>query len=234
MTASRCAKRRSPAPSATLWVMCRWSAVRPAPVRLTNEPNMFLDDRVLTNAAILLLDFDRSRLPRVPDPAFRTAGAASWWSRRPIRASALVMQINAEPAAQNMRGCSGLKREELNSFSFRFLSARRQSGRAALCARAIQKVDEDDSLQFFCAIDEGIVLSIAQQRRSGRRSWRICLRRACTQTSAAVEAVLGFDCILRYVEMEAGPDFAPCVRACYPPTRSSASTPMASSSAPCI
>ncbi len=91
----------------------------------------------------------------------------------------------------------------------------------------------DDSLQFFCAIDEGIVLSIAKSgdlvadldsvfnklaRRFGTRSKRC----------------IGFDCILRYIEMEQGRDAGRRLAVCCGPTTWSASTPTASSSAPCI
>ena len=64
--------------------------------------------------------------------------------------------------------------------------------------RSIQKVNDDESLTFFCAIDEGIVLTVAQG---------VDLVRNLEESFARVEAeigkptiVLGCDCVLRYLE----------------------------------
>jgi hypothetical protein len=64
--------------------------------------------------------------------------------------------------------------------------------------RSIQKVNADESLTFFCAIDEGIVLTVAQG---------VDLVRNLEESFAKVEAeigkptiVLGCDCILRFIE----------------------------------
>jgi hypothetical protein len=74
-------------------------------------------------------------------------------------------------------------------------------------ARAIQKVNDDDSLQFFCAIDEGIVLSIA---KSGDLVEDLdSVFNKLHDDLGEVEAVLGFDCILRYIEMEQGQMLSP-------------------------
>jgi hypothetical protein len=69
-------------------------------------------------------------------------------------------------------------------------------------ARAIQQVNEDDSLHFFCAIDEGIVLSIAESGNLVADLESLFSR--LNHDLGPVEAVLGFDCILRYIEMEQG------------------------------
>ena len=69
-------------------------------------------------------------------------------------------------------------------------------------ARAIQQVNDDDSLHFFCAIDEGIVLSIAESGDLVADLESVFAR--LDDDLGPVEAVLGFDCILRYIEMEQG------------------------------
>ncbi len=65
--------------------------------------------------------------------------------------------------------------------------------------RSIQKVNDDESLTFFCAIDEGIVLTVAQG---------VDMVKNLEDAFAAVERelgppaiVLGCDCILRYLEI---------------------------------
>ena len=66
--------------------------------------------------------------------------------------------------------------------------------------RSIQKVNEDESLTFFCAIDEGIVLTVARG---------VDLVHNLEETFAYVRArigepelVLGCDCLLRHLEIE--------------------------------
>jgi len=128
---------------------------------MTSEPNMFLGDRVLTNAAVLMListDLD-----------FRVFQTQHF---EPLDQHPLVV---------------------------------RAGGRHY--ARAIQKVNDDDSLQFFCAIDEGIVLSIA---KSGDLVEDLdSVFNKLHEDLGEVEAVLGFDCILRYIEMEQGQMLSP-------------------------
>ncbi|MGE3634476.1 MAG: FIST C-terminal domain-containing protein, partial [Sandaracinaceae bacterium] len=66
--------------------------------------------------------------------------------------------------------------------------------------RSIQKVNEDESLTFFCAIDEGIVLTVARG---------VDLVDNLKETFESVRArigtpelVLGCDCILRSLELD--------------------------------
>jgi hypothetical protein len=66
--------------------------------------------------------------------------------------------------------------------------------------RSIQKVNEDESLTFFCAIDEGIVLTVARG---------VDLVQNLEETFAQVrsqigepELVLGCDCLLRHLEIQ--------------------------------
>jgi len=165
---------------------------------MTSEPNMFLGDRVLTNAALLMListdlDFrvfqtqhfeplDQQLVITRADPARR-----------------VVMQINAEPAALEYARLLGLERSELTPGVFALHPLVVRAG-GRHYARAIQKVNDDDSLQFFCAIDEGIVLSIA---KSGDLVEDLdSVFNKLHEDLGEVEAVLGFDCILRYIEME--------------------------------
>ena len=59
---------------------------------------------------------------------------------------------------------------------------------------------EDGGLSFFCAIDEGIVLTVA-------RSIDLVANLVDTfdelkRNVGPIEAVLGFDCVFRYLEME--------------------------------
>jgi hypothetical protein len=164
------------------------------------EPNMFLDGRVLENAALMLListdlDFrvfqtqhfkplDQKVVVTKADPANR-----------------MVLEINAEPAAREYARLLGLQRDELTPQVFAAHPLVVRAG-GRHYARAIQQVNEDDSLHFFCAIDEGIVLSIAESGNLVADLESLFVR--LNHDLGPVEAVLGFDCILRYIEMEQG------------------------------
>jgi hypothetical protein len=164
------------------------------------EPNMFLDGRVLDNAALMLListdlDFrvfqtqhfkplDQKVVVTKADPANR-----------------MVLEINAEPAAREYARLLGLQRDELTPQVFAAHPLVVRAG-GRHYARAIQQVNEDDSLHFFCAIDEGIVLSIAESGNLVADLESLFVR--LNHDLGPVEAVLGFDCILRYIEMEQG------------------------------
>ncbi|HWU00339.1 MAG TPA: FIST N-terminal domain-containing protein [Terriglobales bacterium] len=164
----------------------------------SEEPNIFVNDRVLTNAAILVLastdlDFRVFQTQHFEPLEHKLVVTRADPSRR------LVMQLNAEPAAQEYAQMLGLKREDLNPYVFASHPlVVRAGGRHYV--RGIQKVDDADCLQFFCAIDEGIVLSIA---RSGDLVTNLeNLFDRLNRDLGKIDAVVAFDCILRYVEME--------------------------------
>jgi len=161
------------------------------------EPSVFLDGRVLTNASLLVLvstdlDFrvfqtqhfqplDQKIVVTRADPARR-----------------LVMEINAEPAAEEYARMIGIARDELTPLVFAANPLVVKAG-GRHYVRAIQRVD-DDGLHFFCAIDEGIVLSLA--RSGDLRANLVSLFDGLRRELGEIEAVIGFDCVLRYVEME--------------------------------
>jgi hypothetical protein len=67
-------------------------------------------------------------------------------------------------------------------------------------ARSIQRVNEDGSLTFFCAIDEGLVLTAA-----GRLDTLGVVEdmfRATEQELGEVSLYLGFDCVHRRLDAE--------------------------------
>ena len=75
----------------------------------------------------------------------------------------IVHELNAEPAAQEYARLCGVTDTKLDAFSFAAHPVVVRVG-GEYCARSIQRVSEDGSLSFFCAIDEGLVLTAAQPR----------------------------------------------------------------------
>ena len=65
--------------------------------------------------------------------------------------------------------------------------------------RSIQKVNEDGSLTFYCAIDEGLVLRVAQGEDLVE-NLQGALREARKEIPS-IKLTIGFDCILRRLEV---------------------------------
>ncbi|EWY38066.1 hypothetical protein N825_15655 [Skermanella stibiiresistens SB22] len=111
----------------------------------------------------------------------------------------IVTEINAEPAGQEYARMVGLEGEPLTSMIFAAHPVVVRVG-GEYHVRSIQKVNDDESLTFFCAIDEGIVLTVAEgvDLVQNLESLFTRLRGEIGQP----ELILGCDCILRSLEME--------------------------------
>ncbi len=110
----------------------------------------------------------------------------------------IVRQINAEPAAREYARVLGKDPEQLSAFTFAAHPVVVQMG-GAHHVRAIQRVLPNGDLVFFSAIDEGLVLTLAEPEdmaeHLGRELDRIARGRR-------PEAIWACDCILRRVEAE--------------------------------
>lgn len=111
----------------------------------------------------------------------------------------IVTEINAEPAGLEYARIVGLKFEELTPMMFAEHPVMVKVG-GDYYVRSIQKVNEDGSLTFFCAIDEGVVLTLARHEDI-IGSLRDCFKEV-RQDLGPPQLVIGFDCILRSLEAE--------------------------------
>lgn len=111
----------------------------------------------------------------------------------------IVTEINGEPAGREYARVVGLDVEELTPLIFSTYPVVVKVG-GAYYVRSIQKVNADESLTFFCAIDEGIVLTVARgvDLVENLRQAFVDVRRAV----GAPQLVLGCDCILRNLELD--------------------------------
>jgi hypothetical protein len=110
----------------------------------------------------------------------------------------IVHQINAEPAAREYARLLGKDPEQLSTFTFAANPvAVRLGGRHHV--RAIQRVLDNGDLVFFSAIDEGLVLTLAEPQdivaHLDAELGALAVRRRPA-------AILACDCILRRVEVE--------------------------------
>jgi len=111
----------------------------------------------------------------------------------------LVREFNAEPAAVAYAKAIGLAPDELTPMSFASHTVVVRVGGEYHC-RAIQKMNPDLSLTFFCAIDTGLVLTVA--RSEGMvRSTRDAIDRF-EHHLGSVSMMIGFDCIYRRLDAQ--------------------------------
>jgi len=110
----------------------------------------------------------------------------------------IVTEINGEPAAREYARVVGLEIDELTPMIFASYPVVVKVG-GDYYVRAIQKVNADESLSFFCAIDQGVVFTVAR----GGDLVKV-LEHAFLDVRTQLgepDLVLGCDCILRYVEV---------------------------------
>ena len=111
----------------------------------------------------------------------------------------IVTEINGEPAGREYARMVGLAVDKLTPMIFATYPVVVKVG-GNYFVRSIQKVNEDESLTFFCAIDEGIVLTVARGVDLVEN-----LDAAFNDVREAIgkpELIIGCDCILRHLEMD--------------------------------
>jgi hypothetical protein len=111
----------------------------------------------------------------------------------------LVMEINAEPAATAYARMVGLEAQELSPLIFAAYPVVVKIG-GEYHVRAIQKVEPDGALRFYCGIDEGIVLTLAHGEDIADN-----LSKSLAKIELQIgetDLILGFDCFLRRLEAE--------------------------------
>lgn len=109
----------------------------------------------------------------------------------------IVHEFNAEPAAEAYARAVGIDTTALDSRSFASLALVVRIG-GEYHARSIQRLNDDGSLTFFCAIDNGLVLTVA--RSEGMvNSTRSAIERIENEIGP-LGSVFGFDCVYRRLD----------------------------------
>ncbi|MDR0736185.1 MAG: FIST C-terminal domain-containing protein [Zoogloeaceae bacterium] len=114
-------------------------------------------------------------------------------------ATRTVMEINGLPAAEEYANTVGLSLKKLTPQVFAAHPVMLRIG-GEYYVRSIQKVNPDGSLRFFCAIDTGLVFTVAKSSTSliARLEEKLAETRARIPHPALI---LGSDCILRRLEI---------------------------------
>lgn len=110
-----------------------------------------------------------------------------------------VRELNAEPAATEYAMAVGLDPENLSPMSFASHPLVVRVGGEYFC-RSIRRLNPDGSLSFFCAIDRGLVLTLARPLDVVEVT-RAELERL-EHRLGGVDLVIGFDCVLRRLDAE--------------------------------
>lgn len=109
----------------------------------------------------------------------------------------IVREFNAEVAVEEFASAVGVAPGAMTPLTFASHPVVVRVGGEYYC-RSIQKVNPDGSLSFYCAIDDGIVLSIAKPTGMVE-STRTALKNV-NERLGGIDVVLGFDCVLRRLD----------------------------------
>jgi hypothetical protein len=163
-----------------------------------NRSFVFYDHGFIADAAILLLITTKRRFS-----VFKTEHFVPTGRKMVVTGADLdrrrVYEINAEPAAEEYARVAGLSGMPLSPKIFAAHPVMVRVG-GEYHVRAIQKVNPDNSLTFFCAIDEGIVLTAAEGVDILEDLQR--LFRRLRHEVGPPDLILGCDCVLRNLEID--------------------------------
>jgi hypothetical protein len=155
--------------------------------------------RFVTNAAVLILIATRRRVSVFKTEHFlNTERKVVVTGANP--AARIVTELNAEPAAFEYARMVGLSGEKLSPRIFAAHPLMVRVG-GLYHVRAIQKVNPDQSLTFFCAIDEGLVLTVARSVDVVHDLEDLFAR--IQLEVGEPDLIIGCDCVLRNIEIEA-------------------------------
>ena len=162
------------------------------------ESYVYADGDFHSNAAVLVMVSST-----LPFKVFKTQHYVSSDRKMVITGAdpvrRIVTEINAEPAALEFARIVGLDVKDLTPITFATHPVVVKVGGLDF-VRSIQKVNADGSLSFFCAIDEGLVLSAATNVDPFET-----LRKVFTDLEQCIGPpllVLACECVLRLLEQE--------------------------------
>lgn len=109
-----------------------------------------------------------------------------------------VHEFDGLPALEGYARAVGLPPEQING-DVTFLNPTTFACNGELYVRSIQAINEDGSIDFYCAVEEGMVLDIG-----GHAEMTAALRAGMGAWKQSPAFVLGFNCILRALEATGG------------------------------
>lgn len=162
------------------------------------ETGVLVGDRFLKDAAVVALLSSRRKMRAFTTNHYRP-GAEKMVVTAADPVSRVVYQINARPAADEYLRMAGRTGEQLDTAFFAAHPPMVRAG-GAYHVRSIQSVNADGSLTFYCAIDNGIVLSIGEP--VDRLAQLEHLFDGLEHGLGGIDHVIGFDCVLNRIDAE--------------------------------
>lgn len=164
-----------------------------------DDTALIFEGRVIRHAAILVLV-----ATRFPTKLFKTDNFEPTTKKFVVTSvdeeQRTVHEFNAEPAAREYAVAVGLDPGSLTPMSFAAHPLVVKVGGEFFC-RSIRRMNGDGSLSFFCAVSEGVVMTLAQPCDIVATT-RAELRRVEAELGG-VDLVIGFECVLRRLDSEA-------------------------------
>lgn len=161
-----------------------------------NSTRLISNGDACSNAAIIMLF-----ATDVPFHVFKTDNFVATENKLVVTASdpdrRIVREFNAANAAEEYAAAVDLLPEDLTPISFASYPTVVRVGGETFC-RSIQKMNDDGSLSYFCAIDDGVVLSIARAVDMVESTEKAL--KEVDATLGGTDVVLGFDCVLRRLD----------------------------------
>jgi hypothetical protein len=111
----------------------------------------------------------------------------------------VVHELNAEVAAREYASSIGLMLDDLSPLSFASYPLVVKVGGDYYC-RSIRNVNADGSLSFYCAIDEGLVFTLARLKDMLRSTQQKL--EEVDMSLDGIDIVIGFECVLRRLDAE--------------------------------
>ncbi|MGZ8996530.1 MAG: nitric oxide-sensing protein NosP [Rhodospirillales bacterium] len=160
--------------------------------------SVYYDGAFRTDSAVLLLVRTRRRFKLFTIDHFLPSDTRMVITEADPR-TRVVTEINAEPAGREYARLVGLDVDKLTPMIFATHPVLVRVG-GRYYVRSIQKVNDDGSLTFFCAIDKGLVLTVAKGTDIVRNlSDRL---QAIRGEIGPPQLLIGCECILRSLELE--------------------------------
>lgn len=159
-------------------------------------PVLIHGGRVRTDAAIVLLF-----ATDIPFHIFKTDSFIATDEKFVVTASdpdrRVVMELNGQQAALEYAAALGKQPEILTQLSFASSPVIVRVGGERYC-RAIRAIGDDGFLAFACAIDDGVVLTLAESRGMVDSTRQTFL--AIGERLGGIDIIVGFDCAYRRVD----------------------------------
>lgn len=147
--------------------------------------------RVYTDAAVVLLARAGEGVQVLKHQHFKVTPASLVITGADV-AKRRVYEMDGYPAAQAYASVLGVRRDELTD-EMSFMHPLIFQCQGQLYVRSVMKINEDDSIDFYCGIEEGMVLDVASHEDMVE-VFEAALR------GVKAQAIIGFNCILRALE----------------------------------